>query len=164
MQVYCRLSDITRDYQALISRDVGPWWVVYLVFIAALPAIFFSFVFPALAPLGVLASGALIFDIMNRIQPALFDLDQMSGFLWASTPVLFLFLGWAALLVQNGEPLQVARTVGPIVLLTTTGLSPVYRFRQSRKQRIVPFNQSYPIWALLVAVQQIMIVRSFMEV
>jgi hypothetical protein len=101
---------------------------------------------------------------MGRIQKELFELDQIKGFLYVSTPTLFFFLVWAWLLLWSGQSLQVARTVGPVVLLTTIGLLPVYRFRQSRKEAKIPFKQTYPIWGVVVAIQQILIVRAMLEV
>ena len=143
----------------LTAIEAGRWWAIYLCLLAIAPAFLGSLILPGwLTPVMVGGSAVAAYSVFKTVQPALFELCPKSSYLYLNLPLYSVCLGWAALLVVLGKFEQVPRSVGPVFLLLLVCLWPVYRFKASRTERRVSFENVYPVFAGIVALQQIAII------
>ena len=152
------LNKLKTVWGRLVGVEAGRWWAIYLCLLAISPALIGSLILPGwLVPLFVGGSACAAYFAFKAVQPALFKLCSKSSYLYLNLPLYTACLGWAAILVALGRFEQVPRSVGPVFMLLVVCLWPVYRFKTSRTERRVPFENVYPVYAGLVALQQIVI-------
>jgi hypothetical protein len=152
-------NQIKTVWVRLIGIDAGRWWAIYLCLLAIIPAFVGSLILPDwLAPVTVCGSACAAYFAFKAVQPSLFKLCPKTSYLYLSLPLYTVCLGWAAVLVALGQFEQVPRSVGPVFLLLVVCIWPVHRFKVERTERRVPFESVYPVYAGLVALQQVAII------
>ncbi len=137
-----------------------PFKIPLRVAIGVLPAFSASVLLPFLAPLFVIVSLALLFILFNPVRTNLFEYTPKEKHWQICLPVHSVFIIWAAILYWSGNPDQISRTVGGIVLVIATAIWPVYMSKKkyASGERKVSFTTAYFIVSGFVFLQQLLII------
>jgi amino acid permease len=130
---------------------------ILLTLFCCLPSIFASIVLPSVfVPFFVGLTAVLSYITFKNIQDELFELDQKEVYFFITVPLYFICLGWAGLLILNDNGSLVVRCVGDVFVLLVLCILPVYRFKNAKKERKIPFKRMYFFGAGLVVLHQIL--------
>ncbi|WP_054697637.1 hypothetical protein [Desulfosarcina cetonica] len=110
--------------------------------------------------LTVFISIFLLYLSARPVQSTLFTFDPDEKFWKVSIPVNALFIAWGVLLAIIGMEIEISRSVGPMVVLSTTAIWPVYMSQAAYRRRkpMVTFEQAYTVAGVIVSVQQFLII------
>jgi hypothetical protein len=146
----------------LLVVDAGRWQLLYFCGLAMLPAFITSLILPyVLVPFGAgLSAVAAYYIFKGDIQKELFSLSAQEAYFFLNIPFYAFCLAWAGLLIWIGNGEQVYRCVGPVFLLIVVCIWPVYRLKNSRIERRVPFAHIYPVFAGVMLTHQLLIMAA----
>lgn len=128
--------------------------------IGILPAFSASVLLPILSPLFVIISLVLLFILFKPIQKNLFAYTPKEKHWQICLPVHSIFIFWAAILYWAGNPGQISRTVGGIVLVIAVAIWPVYMSQKkyASGERKASFKTAYFVVSGFVFLQQLFII------
>lgn len=120
-----------------------------------------SVLLPSVAPLFVLFTAWLIYAVLTPVRENLISIDKEHRYLMIVLPVHALYILWGFVLYKAGNILQLGSSVGPIAVLSTIALWPIYtniEKQSEKKQKLISYKAVYVIFSAIVLFQQIIII------
>lgn len=130
------------------------------VFVGIIPAIAGSLFPSIITPVFIFISIWFLYIALNPVQENLFKLNDKERYLHITMPFNALFLFWAFGLAVCGFGEQIARSVGPMVVLAAVSIWPVFIGKKNYEKghRKTPYKAVYSVFSVIVLIQQLLII------